>query len=86
MYDPQNGWRAYQRVGDVGLAMGADSARELARLFKDQAAQPEWSAAGNELRGIFEQLEACAAAVDRKNRDKVMPPDIPNVVWNGGRA
>lgn len=86
MYDPVKGWRVYQRIGDVGLAMNAEGARDLVGLFERTAAEAKWRSAGAELREIFDQLKACAEAVDRKNREKVVPPDIPNLVRSGGRA
>lgn len=86
VHDPRHGWRVYQRVGDTGLAMSADDARGLVRTFEKQAAMPEWREVGNELRGMFEELKTCADDVDRKNREKAVPPDLANVSTQWGRA
>jgi hypothetical protein len=86
MYDPKHGWQVYQRVGDKGLAMSADGARSLVRTFEKQALLPEWRDAGNDLRGMFEELKSCADDVDRKNREKTVPPDLANMSPRWGHA
>jgi hypothetical protein len=86
MFDPKQGWRVYQRIGDTGLAMSADDARALVRTFENQAAMPERRAAGNELRGMFEELKSCADDCDRKNREKAVPPDLANGTTQWARA
>lgn len=86
IYDARNGWRVYQRVGDKGLAMSADAARGLYRTFEKQAALPQWRAVAAGLVDIFSQLATCADEVDRLNRDKAVPPDLPIVMPEAGHA
>lgn len=86
VYDMKNGWRVYQRVGDKGLAMSPDAARGLYRSFEKQAALPQWRAVAEDMRAIFDELKSCADEAEQRNRDGVVPPDMPVVAPEAGHA
>lgn len=84
----RSGWRVYQRAADAGLMMTAADARGLAAAFDKLASAPEWrgTATAAEMAGHFQILRTLADEADQKNRDKIVPPDMPVVSPFGGTA
>ena len=69
------GWRPYQRIGDKLLIISPDDARGLYRAYEKLGQEPQWREAWEGMKDLFAELKAAADECDRKNRERILPPD-----------
>lgn len=80
------GWRPYQRIGEKMLIVSPDQARALCTIYEKMGADPQWAEAWASMKGTFKELRAAADECDRKNRERVVPPDAAAAMQSEGRA
>jgi hypothetical protein len=75
MYDDDNGWRVYHRIGEGGLAMTPAQARSIAMTAEKQSRMPEFSAIDADFKKMLvEDTRALADEAEENNRQKIKPP------------
>lgn len=86
VWDPNEGWRAYVRVGSKALCMGAGQARKMARICLRELSKPENVSHRASMGPIFAELGKIANEVRRKNRERVVPDPILAAAPSAGSA
>jgi hypothetical protein len=81
-----HGWRPYQRIGDKVLMCTPDQARKIVSIYEDMGKRPEWQRGWAEMKDMFLELRAAADDCDRKNRERIIPPDAAEHLPAEGRA
>lgn len=76
MYDSENGWRVYQRLGDKALALDPEGARKMAAAYDKIGSQPEWRDIKTGLESTLGDLRSLAAEADQKNAAGEIPPSV----------
>lgn len=86
MFDVENGWRVYIRVGDKGIVYDPKGARKWADHFEKMAHRPEWASQRDWAYDNAKTLRAVARAVTIKNRDRVIPEGYAEAMPTRGSA
>lgn len=86
IYDPKEGWRVYQRIGDKAIAMAPKQSRGLYETYSKMAQRPEWKAIAVSMADIWEAFKTLADEADEKNRDKVVPEGYAEMMPTMGQA
>jgi hypothetical protein len=86
VYDPESGWRVYQRIGDKGLALSPQHARGIAEAYDQISRRPEWRNVAHGLDDTLGALRLLADEAEQKNRNKVIPDGYAAMAPAQGRA
>ncbi len=82
----KKGWRVMMNIDTALLHLGAKEARALAATYDKHHRSPEWRGKTTGVEWVAPELRALADEADTKNRDRVMPPEMLDMVTPQGSA
>lgn len=86
VYDPENGWRVMQRVGDKALFFSPGHARRLADDFRKRADRPEWRHCKDFAYDQASELLSCAREAETRNQSGYVPEGYAEAMPTKGTA
>lgn len=86
MWIEPKGWRVMMNIHTSVLHLGSVEARGLADIYDRQHQAPEYRGKQTGLEWVAPELRSLADEAEQKNRDRVMPPEMLDVVAPHGHA